>query len=165
MTTEACPERSVFKRLVQFIGLVLFSLARTRTRALSVLPALSTSSFPPQRRFQRSDGGGLVPRRVLSILCIVEQLRPTPRIQAICEYMLALCFVPPLFRPSPSVLLSHSLDPFLVLFLLCSLCPSRSRPVRLSFFFRIASYRAARTSFRAPWGCKCIRDDGRVLPE
>lgn len=24
---------------------------------------------------------------------------------------------------------------------------------------------AARTSFRAPWGCKCIRDDGRVLPE
>lgn len=71
----------------------------------------------------------------------------------------------PLFRPSPSVLLSHSLDPFLVLFLSCSLCPSRSRPVCLSFFFRIASYRAARTSFRAPWGCKCIRDDGRVLPE
>lgn len=112
MTTEAWLERSVFKRLVQFIGLVLFSLARAGTRSLR--PAGAFPVLLPAAWFQRSDGGGLVPRRVLSILCIVEQLRPTPRIRAICEYTLALCFPPTPFRrfsPFPlSLSISFSLS-------------------------------------------------------
>lgn len=58
---------------------------------LSVSPA---RFHPPSRRVavvseERRGRGGMgvyEPRRVLSSLCIVEQLRPTPRIRTICEY-------------------------------------------------------------------------------
>lgn len=43
-----------------------------------------------------------VPRRVLSSLCIVEQLRPTPRIRTICEYTRSLSATFPCVRPIPS---------------------------------------------------------------
>lgn len=87
MTTEACPERSAFRA------------ASSIYRRCPFLPRpgfLSVRSRSPSRRpwFQRNDGEEGMPRRVLSILCIVEQLRPTPRIQAICEYTFSLYFPP-----------------------------------------------------------------------
>lgn len=139
-------------RLVQFIGVVLFSLAcasfPTCRRFLILLPAAP-------RWFQRNDGEERAPRRVLSILCIVEQLRPTLRMRAICEYTLP----PSLPIPRSTYSAVYPFPPAL---------PSLHFTLFLAFSSPLplpAPVAAARTSFRAPWGCKYIRDDGRVLPE
>lgn len=91
------------ERLVQFIGVASLSLSLRLSVSLCLVYVFSLScrhisillSVAP-RWFQRSDRGG-VPRRVLSILCIVEQLRPTPRIRAICEYTRSPSATFPLF--------------------------------------------------------------------
>lgn len=70
------------------------------------------------------EGGWGLPARVLSILCIAKQLRPTPRLRAICEY---IRFLPPLPSPTPR----RSTDPsFLPLLLSLFLYLS---PLSLSF--------------------------------
>lgn len=99
------------------------------------------------------EGGWGLPARVLSILCIAEQLRPTPRLRAICEYMRFPLPLPPAPLPPPRPIHRFSRS------------SSRSISIFLLFLFPSLPVTAARTSFCAPWGCKCIRDDGRVLPE
>lgn len=144
------PERSIFGtassiyRHCPFLPRVGGGLSLRPARRFSVLLPV------PSRWFQKSYGGG-VPARVLSILCIAKQLRPTPRLRAICEYIRIPSTT--LHRPTDSIV-SPSLALALFLYL----------PSPISLFLSLP-VTAARTSFCAPWGCKCIRDDGRVLPE
>jgi len=136
-------------RLVQFIDVVLFSPSLSPflpCRRFSILLSAALcraaprggSRGAPMRGGGRGRGEGRgVPRRVLSILCIVEQLRPTPRIRAICEYTFSSATL--LGKPY-SIVLPPSLSVFLPfyffpLFLPLSLC---------SLLFAALSLRRAR---------------------
>lgn len=158
-------------RLVQFIGVVLLSFSLSIS--FSVPFSLSRSRFLSRRHisillsvaprwFQRNDGGGVSPGEFCPSFVSSSNYDLPHEYE---PYVNIYCAPPPPsfpVRPIPSfgllfLPLSLSFLPlslFSYLFLSFSLSLSPPPPVA-----------AARTSFRAPWGCKCIRDDGRVLPE
>lgn len=160
-------------RLVQFIGVVLLSFSLSIS--LSVPFSLSRSRFLSRRHisillsvaprwFQRNDGGGVSPGEFCpsfvssSNYDLPHEYEPYVNIYTVLplrHLSLFDLFHRLAFSFSRSLsLLSLSLFSYLFLSLSLSLSLSPPPPVA-----------AARTSFRAPWGCKCIRDDGRVLPE
>lgn len=154
------------ERLVQFIGIVLLhfslflSVSLSRSCFLSILPThfhplFRRAAVVSEKRWGRdTQEGSFCPSFVSSSnYDLPHEYEPYVNIRAS-----PLRYLP--FPYSTYSIVWPSLSPALCLSLF-----------RLSFsFFPISPFlsfpvTAARTSFRAPWGCKCIRDDGRVLPE
>lgn len=152
MTTVACTRSEVsLERLVQFIGVVLFYLAWA-------FPSFLPSPLPLSRRAaavsEELHGGGVCPRG----FCPSFVSPSNYDLPHDYEPYVNICAFPPL--PSLHRSTDSIVSPSLSLALSLSSFPSPSLSLCLSL-----PVTAARTSFCAPWGCKCIRDDGRVLPE
>lgn len=175
MTTEARPERSVFGaassiyRRCPFLPFVL---------AFPLCPAGTFPSFFPLRYaalwFQRSVGvrgkegcpGGFCPSFVSSSnYDLPHEYEPYVNIRPSLLPSSASC-IPSFFLLFLSLPSSpFSLSIFFPLSPAISLVFVPSLPLSVFLSFSAVPVTSARTSFRAPWGCKCIRDDGCVLPE
>lgn len=155
MTTEACPERSAFRA------------ASSIYRRCPFLPRpgfLSVRSRSPSRRaagrgFRETTGrrgcpGGFCPSFVSSSnYDLPHEYKPYVNIRS-----------PSTSHPSStySTVYPSLSSPSFCLSIFLS---SAFNPPSLSLTLSPVPVTAERTSFRALWGCKCIRDDGRVLAE